>query len=81
MTNTLFPNDADHNGRLHEPQSKSVLFVVQRRSGIWNVTKDGLFFGDFVEEKNALEAAQTAGHAIFQAGGRAELTFGPTHRG
>lgn len=78
---TIFPNDTDHNGEPFAPASKSVLFVVQRRSGIWNVTRDGVFFGDFVEEKNALEAAQTAGHAIFKAGGRAEITFGPIHRG
>ncbi len=64
-----------------ETKPRSILFVVQRKSHIWNVTKDDVFFGDFIEEKKALEAAQLAAYNIFQAGGRAEITFGPVHRG
>ncbi len=63
-----------------DSQSRSVVFVVQRKSRIWNVTRDNVFFGDFIEEKNAVEAAQLAASNLIQAGGRAEITRGPINR-
>ncbi len=37
---------------------------VYQASGIWRVTKDGEFYGDFHEEQAALEAAEVAGRDV-----------------
>jgi hypothetical protein len=37
---------------------------VYQSSGIWRVTRDGEFYGDFHEEQAALEAAEVAGRGV-----------------
>lgn len=37
---------------------------VHQAGGIWHVTRDGQFYGDFHEERHALEAVETAGRNI-----------------
>jgi hypothetical protein len=49
------------------------LFQVKCRTGIWEVTQDGKFYGDYAAEKHALAAAQAAAQAILAAGGTAEV--------
>lgn len=37
---------------------------VHQAGGIWHVTRDGQFYGDFCEEQDALEAVETAGRNV-----------------
>lgn len=43
---------------------------VRRRSGIWEVTRDGAFFGQFHQRQPAVDAAAAAVFAIVASGGR-----------
>lgn len=49
------------------------LFQVRRRTGIWEVTQDGAFYGDYAGEEHALTAARAAVRAILASGGTAEV--------
>jgi hypothetical protein len=52
--------------------------VVIRTSpvgGVWHVTRDHVFLGDYLAEAPARDAAETAAHDIQALGGRAELIF------
>jgi hypothetical protein len=35
-------------------------FVVGRRRGVWQVVRDGVFYGDFPVRQSAMNAAQVA---------------------
>lgn len=52
--------------------------VVIRTSavgGVWHVTRDDVFLGDYLAEEPARSAAEKAAHEIEGRGGRAELIF------
>ena len=52
--------------------------VVIRTSpvgGVWHVTRDHVFLGDYLAEDPARDAAEKAAHEIEGLGGRAELIF------
>jgi len=51
------------------------LFEVSQRAGIWKVTKDGGFYGDYFVESLALEAAEAAVRAVVANGGSAEVVL------
>jgi hypothetical protein len=40
---------------------------VCQAGGVWRITRDGHFYGDFHEEQDALEAAEVAGRAALPA--------------
>ena len=61
-------------------QAKTIMFVVQRQSRVWVVTMAGEFYGEFAEERLALEAAQRVAFAICKAGGKAEISLGSNLR-
>lgn len=48
-------------------------------SGIWHVTHDDVFLGDYLTEGSARDAATKAGREIERRGGRAELVFEAAH--
>lgn len=43
--------------------------------GVWHVTRDRVFHGDYLAEAPARDAAEKAAHEIERQGGRAELIF------
>jgi hypothetical protein len=52
----------------------TTLFQVKCRTGIWEVTQDGTFYGDYAAEAHALAAAQAAARVIQAGGGVAEVS-------
>lgn len=52
-----------------QAQSLFALPCIQVRQvgGVWHVTRDGRFYGDFVKEEEALQAVEAAGGAVFRA--------------
>ena len=57
------------------PVARTLLRVTYSR-GIWEVTKDGHFFGHYHSRQPALHAAQAAAHAAAARGGYADISFG-----
>jgi len=56
------------------PDRPALVFELRRRSGIWEVTKDGRSYGNFLSEKEALESAQAAVRSVVAGGGFACLS-------
>ena len=53
-------------------------FEVKRRVGIWEVTRDGHFYGHYQEAQPAFDAAEAAALAIVANGGAADLLWNDT---
>lgn len=53
----------------------AVVFVVTLRHGIWRITKDGVFYGDYRTKAHAIEGAEAARKALKQAGRTAKIVF------
>lgn len=51
---------------------------THRSGGVWHVTRNGEFFGDYMSEAVALKAAGDAAHEIRLGGGEVELVCGPS---
>ena len=51
-------------------------FRAMQRSGVWSVTRDHAFYGDFLSRAEALRQACSAARA-FEALGGASRVFGP----
>jgi hypothetical protein len=51
---------------------------VKRRVGIWEVTRDGHFYGHYQEAQPAFDAAEAAALAIVANGGAADLLWNDT---
>lgn len=49
------------------------LLQLSPRAGIWELTKDGVFYGHYYQQQSAFEAAHTAARAIFANGGCADI--------
>ncbi len=55
-----------------------VRFEVRCRDNMWEVLCNGRLAGGYISQAGALEAAQTAIHAVFCSGGAAELSTSRT---
>jgi hypothetical protein len=66
---------ADHLGNLLSGLSLSVAIVPVFicRAGIWELTKDGVFYGHYHEPQPAFDAANAAARAIVANGGSADI--------
>lgn len=51
------------------------LLKVSYRSGIWAVTKDGQFFGHYIGDQSAFDAAEAAAFAVVAGGGAADVVW------
>jgi hypothetical protein len=56
------------------PDRLPVMVELRHRSGIWEVTKDGHFYGDYLSEQGALDSAQAAVTLVVAGGGFATLS-------
>jgi guanyl-specific ribonuclease Sa len=54
------------------PPPASTLFEVAHRGGIWEVTKDGRFYGHYHSQQPAFDA-EAAAHAAVASGGSADI--------
>jgi hypothetical protein len=63
--------------RTGEPDG-SVVIRTTRVGGVWHVTRDEVFYGDYLTAVSARDAATKAARDIADFGGRAELVFGPS---
>lgn len=54
--------------------SPALVFGLRHRSGIWEVTKDRRFYGDFLSEKEARDSAEAAVRSVVAEGGQATLS-------
>ncbi len=50
-----------------------ILFEIKHANGIWTVTKDYVFWGDFTHQSFAMEAIETAVSEITAQGGTAQI--------
>jgi hypothetical protein len=51
------------------------LIEVSHRAGIWEVTRNGRFFGHYVGDQPAFDAAEAAAFAVVAAGGAADVIW------
>ena len=51
----------------------ATLLQLAFRAGIWEVTKDGNFYGHFDQRQQAFDAVEAAAHAIVASGGCADI--------
>jgi hypothetical protein len=49
------------------------LFQLNQRAGIWEITKDGNFYGHYHSQQPAFDAVEAAAHAIVAGGGCADI--------
>ena len=61
------------------PQT-SVLFEIIRTPIGWKVDEDGRCHGNYANEAKATAAARQAAMTLIDAGGRAEISYGPVLR-
>lgn len=60
-----------------QPGDRTVV-RTHRSGGVWHVTRDGVFFGDYMSEAVALRAAKEAAHEIELGGGKVDFVYGPS---
>ena len=53
----------------------ATLFRVMLRRGIWQVTKDGRFYGHYMANQPAFDAAQAAAQGVVERGGAADILW------
>lgn len=58
----------------HVMSAPETVLLVTNRSGVWNVKLNGRFYGDFVRQEWAFEAAYEKQREIIARGGRARVT-------
>lgn len=56
----------------------AVVLMITLRHGIWRVTKDGVFYGDYRSKGSAAEGAESAAVALRRAGRTVKLVIVPT---
>jgi hypothetical protein len=54
-------------------QPPATLFEIAHRSGIWEVTKDGRFYGHYHSQQPAFDAVEAAAHEAVASGGSADI--------
>ncbi len=57
--------------------AEAVTIHSARLHGVWHVTRNGAFVGDYLSEGPALAAAAAAAREVERGGGRAEILLGP----
>lgn len=55
-------------------------FRAQFRSGVWSVTKDEAFYGDYLTRDQALQSARAGARAVESRGGSARVLVGSAGR-
>lgn len=55
-----------------------VTIRTERRGGIWRVTRDHVFHGDYVQPGPALDAAVAVARELQRKGGAAQIVFDQT---
>jgi hypothetical protein len=76
MTIKIETTDLERQGRNVDaalPPPASTLFEVAHRGGIWEVTKDGRFYGHYHSQQPAFDAVEAAAHAAVASGGSADI--------
>lgn len=66
------------NARNTGEPDKAVVIRTTRVGGVWHVTRDKVFYGDYLTAVSARDAATKAARDIAGLGGRAELIFEPS---
>jgi hypothetical protein len=61
---------------LQQPCDRTVV-RTHRSGGVWHVTRDDVFFGDYMSEAVALKAAKDAACEIERGGGKVDFVYGP----
>lgn len=56
---------------------RSILFEIIRTPAGWRVDEDGRLNGEYLEEEQAVTAARAAAMVLINAGGKAEISYGP----
>jgi hypothetical protein len=56
---------------------ESVIIHSARTRGVWHVTRNGTFVGDYLSEPAARQAAESVARDVERSGARAEILFGP----
>lgn len=59
---------------------KPIVIRIALAGGVWRVTRDRVFLGDYFKEGPARDAAQTAARDITAQGGRVEVIVEPSDR-
>lgn len=59
------------------PADETVVIHTARTHGVWHVTRNGAFIGDYLAEPPARAAAELAARDVERLGRRAEILFGP----
>jgi hypothetical protein len=76
MTINIEATDLERRGRnvdAARPPPAPTLFEVAHRGGIWEVTKDGRFYGHYHSQQPAFDAVEAAAHAAVASGGSADI--------
>ncbi len=76
MTIKIETTDLKRRGRNVDaapPPPAATLFEVANRRGIWEVTKDGRFYGHYHSQQPAFDAVEAAAHAAVASGGSADI--------
>jgi hypothetical protein len=55
--------------------SASTLFEVAHRRGLWEVTRDGRFYGHYFSRQSSFDAIESAAHAAMASGGSADIVL------
>ncbi len=50
-------------------------FTAAERQGVWSVTRDGLFYGDYHSRDQAVASAQAGARAVESRGGTAQVVL------
>jgi hypothetical protein len=58
----------------------AVVFLISLRCGIWRVTRNGVFYGDYRSGGNAAEGAEAAAVALRRAGRIVKLVIVPPRK-
>ena len=56
--------------------SRGSIFRAAQRSGVWSVTKDGQFYGDYLSREQAIRGACNGARAVEAVGGQAKVLVG-----
>ncbi len=52
-------------------------FRVSSGGGVWQVTRDDAFYGDYLTRNEAVESACSAARSLEASGGRAQVVMSP----
>lgn len=56
---------------------RSCVFRASEVSGVWSVTKDGVFYGDYMTRDQAIRGACYGARAVEAVGGSAQVLAAP----